>query len=88
MWLVEYSEEADHFVKTNLADVANVIRAVIRLMLTNDGQPTEGVVESWKSDTYRWIVGEYELFIRQEKERTVIEMIRHQKNDWTEFFRP
>ncbi len=77
MWLVEYGEEAEHFVQTNLGDLTNVIQAVIRSMLTSDGQPTEGIVELVEDNVYRWTVGEYELFIRQEEERTLIEMIRH-----------
>ena len=77
MWLVEYSAEAEHYAEVNLPYVTNVIRAVIRLMLTSDGQTTAGTVELWDDDVYLWTMGEYELFIRQEEERTVTETIGH-----------
>ncbi len=42
MWLVEYSAIAEHYVDSNLPYTVGVVRAVLRLMMSNDGQPTEG----------------------------------------------
>ena len=88
MWLVEYSAIAEHYVDSNLPYTVGVVRAVLRLMMSNDGQPTEGVLEALEENRYRWIVAEHELIIRQEANQTVIERVYFQSGDWTHLFRP
>ena len=81
MWLVKYSDEAAYFIDNNLPHIIELMMALGRLMFTDDGRPTEGVLESLDAGRYRWLVAGHEVVFRLEADQTLIEFIGLRDND-------
>ena len=89
MWLVEYSDEAAYYIDSNLQHIVVLMFALGRLMLTNDGRPTEGVVEPLEAGWYRWLVAGHEIIFKAEEKRTWIQLIHlRDDEDFAQIFRP
>jgi len=89
MWLVEYSDEAAYYVDANLPHLIELMLAIGRLMFTDDGKPAEGTLEPLDTGRYRWLVAGYEVVLKMEADRTLIEVIHLQDDDdFSQLFQP
>lgn len=88
MWLVKHSDEAEYYIDSNLPYIIELMRAIGRLMFTDDGKPTEGILESFGADRYRWLIAGHEVIIKQESDHTLIEFIHLQDDELNQLFHP
>ncbi|MBV7328564.1 hypothetical protein KFU94_09940 [Chloroflexi bacterium TSY] len=89
MWLVKQSDEAAYYIDNNLPHIVELMLAIGRLMFTNDGKPTEGVLEPLEAGRYRWLVAGHEVILKLETDRTLIEFIHLQDDDdLSQLFQP
>ena len=71
MRLVEYSDDVAEYLDSGMMVLA-LNRSLFRLMLTDDGKPTEGEYTDHGGGLYWWVVAGHSLIVRQTEDTTSI----------------